>query len=202
MATYTEPSRPLESVLYEMPAGLSREVFTIPDETAAIAANTVLGIRRTTAATGADFAAGNGAFVAESVNASPAAEAGVYILHSISATQTLVYSPSGALLGIHTIATAWDANGIEFNTVGTWAANDIATITVAHTDVVGVYNGTGPALGVALYPVDASEADAKVTAITRLGALVSTALTWGTTVADEKAAAVATMAANNLFVRS
>lgn len=202
MATYTEPSRPLESVLYEMPADLSREVVTIPIGTAAITANTVLGTVRTTAAAGVATTAGNGDFVAESVDADPSAQAGVYTLVALSATKANLYAPDGSFLKLYTIGDAHDANGIQFDTEGTWAIGDTGAITVTHTDAIGAYNGTGPALGVALYDVDASAAEAKVTAITRLGALVSAALTWATADAGHKAAAVAAMAANHLFVRS
>jgi hypothetical protein len=201
MATYTEPGRPLEAVIHEIPE-ISREVYTVPQGTAAIVANTVLGYVRTTAAVGADAAAGNGAFVAESVSAATTAQAGVYKLVALSATKMQVYAPDGGYLGMHAIGTAWDANSIEFNTEGTWALADTATITVTHTDAIGAYDGTGPAIGIALYPVDASTAAAKVTALVRSGAYAYEALVWDTTDAGEKAAAVATMAANQLISRS
>ena len=127
MATYNEPAWALEGVLYEIPE-MSRSVVTIPTGTAAFGAMTVLGTVRTTAAVGSATTAGNGDFVAESVDADASAEAGVYILHAISATKALLYSPSGALLGIYTVGDAYDANGIQFDTENTWAAADYATI--------------------------------------------------------------------------
>lgn len=202
MATYNEPVWALEGVLHEIP-NLSREAVTIPSGTAAIGAMTVLGTVRTTAAVGVATTAGNGNFVAESVDASPAAEAGIYVLHAISASKALLYAPSGALLGIYTIGDAYDANGIEFDTEGTWAANDYATITVTHTDAIGAFNGTGPALGVALYPVDASAGAVAVTALVRLGAVQAGALQWAAGVeAGDKTAALADLAANHLYARS
>ena len=202
MATYNEPAWALEGVLYEIPE-MSRSVVTIPTGTAAFGAMTVLGTVRTTAAVGSATTAGNGDFVAESVDADASAEAGVYILHAISATKALLYSPSGALLGIYTVGDAYDANGIQFDTENTWAAADYATITVTHTDAIGAYNATGPALGVALYPGDASAAAVDVTALTRLGAVQAAALQWASGVdADGKAAGIAQMAANHLYARS
>ncbi|NCA72481.1 MAG: hypothetical protein EOM91_20945 [Sphingobacteriia bacterium] len=202
MATHNEPVWALEGLLHEEPE-LSREVMTIPTGTAAMPAMSVLGTVRTTEAVGAATTAGNGDFVTKSVGADASAEAGVYILHAISATKALLYSPSGALLGIYTVGDAYDANGIQFDTENTWAANDYATITVTHTDAIGAYNATGPALGVALYPVDASAAAADVTALVRLGAVQSAALQWADGVdAGEKTAAIAQLAANHLIVRS
>ena len=202
MATYNEPVWALEGVLQEFP-DISRESITIPSGTAAIGAMTVLGYVRTTAAVGADTAAGNGAFVAESVDADATAQAGTYKLAALSATKMQVFAPDGSYLGIHTIGTAWTTNGIEFNTEGTWAIGDQATITVTHTDAVGAYDATGPVIGVALYPVDASAAAATVTALVRLGAVQTAALQWASGVdAGEKTAAIAQMAANHLYARS
>jgi hypothetical protein len=202
MATYNEPVWALEGVLQEFP-DISRESITIPSGTAAIGAMTVLGYVRTTAAVGADAAAGNGAFVAESVDADATAQAGVYRLSVLSATKANVFAPDGSYLGMHTIGTAWDANGIEFNTEGTWAIGDTATITVTHTDAIGAYDATGPVIGVALYPVDASGGAATVTALVRLGAVQASALQWASGVdAGEKTAAIAAMALNHLYARS
>jgi hypothetical protein len=202
MATYNEPQWACEGVLYETPE-ISREVVTVPSGTAAIGAMTVLGYVRTSAAVGADTAAGNGAFVADSVTATPAAQSGVYLLAALSATKMQVFAPDGSYLGLHTIGSAWSANGIGFSTQGTWAIGDAATITVTHTDAVGAYDATGPVIGVALYPVDASSAAATVTALVRLAAVQTAALQWAAGVdAGEKTAAIAQMAANNLYARS
>lgn len=202
MTTYTEPRRPLESVLYETPE-LSRSVVTVPSGTAAIEANSVLGYQRATAAVGAETTAGNGAFVADSVSADATAQAGVYTLTAIASTKCLLHAPDGAFLSYYTIGDAYDANGITFDTEGTWAAGDTATITVTHTDAVGLYNATGPVIGVALYPVDASSAAASVTTIERLGAVAAAALVWHADLTDEqKTAAAAALAANHLYVRS
>jgi hypothetical protein len=43
MATYTEPTRPLECVLYESPAHYSRETVTVASGSGVVLANTVLG---------------------------------------------------------------------------------------------------------------------------------------------------------------
>lgn len=202
MATYNEPVWALEGVLQEIP-DISRESVTIPSGTAAFPAMTVLGYIRATAAVGAETTAGNGAFVDASVDADETAQAGVYRLAALSATKAQVFAPNGAYLGMHTIGVAWDANGIEFNTQGTWAIGDTATITVTHTDAIGAYNATGPAIGVALYPVDASGGAVAVTALVRVGAVQAAALQWASGVeAGDKTAAIAAMAANHLYARS
>lgn len=202
MTTYIEPTRPLESVLYEEPTQ-SRESITIPNGTAAITASSVLGYQRTAAAAGVAATAGNGDFVANSVDADATAQAGEYRLVSLSATKALLYAPDGSFLDQYTIGDAYDANGIQFDTEGTWAAGDTATITITHTDVIGLYDGTGPAIGVALYDVDASAAEASVAALVRLATVKSAALIWksGLT-ADQKNAALADLAAHHLIARS
>lgn len=202
MTTYTEPTRALDAVLYETPT-LSRETYLVPMGTAAITAGSVLGYQRTAAAAGVATTAGNGDFVADSVDAGADATAGVYRLLALSATKASLYAPGGEYLGLYTIGDAYDANGIEFDTEGTWALGDTATITVAHTDVVGLYDGSGPAVGITLYPVDASAAATSVTALVRLASVSTAALVWGAGVTDgQKAAALATLAAQQLIARS
>jgi hypothetical protein len=201
MTAYTEPTRPLEALLSEAPGDLSRESVTIPSGTAAFAANSVLGYRiSATSATGVATTAGNGDFVAESVDADATAEAGVYSLLALSATKAAVYSPAGEYLGLHTVGTAWDADGIEFNTEGTWALGDTAAITVAHTQAVGLYNATGPVIGMALYPVDASSAAKTVACIVRHAAVKAAALQWEDA-ENDSAAGLAELAANFVIAR-
>lgn len=202
MATYNEPAWAMEGVLYETPE-ISREVVTVPSGTAAIGAMTVLGYVRTSAAVGAATTAGNGDFVAASVDADATAQAGVYTLVATSATKANLFAPDGSFIKVYTIGDAHDANGIQFDTENTWALGDTATITVTHTDVIGAYNATGPVIGIALYPVDASAADATVTALVRLAAVQAAALQWASGVdAGEKTAAIALMAENHLYARS
>ena len=92
-------------------------------------------------AVGAVDTAGDGDFVTESVSAGTGAQAGVYTIVALSATLAQVFAPDGGYLGLHTIGVAWDANGIEFNTEGTWAMGDSATVTVSIAAGSGQYKG-------------------------------------------------------------
>lgn len=202
MTTYTESVRPLEAVLYETPE-LSRTSVTIPSGTAAFNANAVIGYRRTAAATGTATTAGTGDFVANSVDADATSQAGTYNLVALSSTKALLYAPDGAFLGQYIIGDTYDANGITFDTEGVWAAGDTATIVVTHTEVIGLYNGTGSAIGIALYAVDASSDDVSVATLIRLAAVKASALTWMTGLTTQKKnTALAELAVQHLIARS
>jgi hypothetical protein len=212
MAVYNEPKRPLEFIIAEGPGDISRESVTIASGSGDLIPGTLLGVVSSGAitATGTATTAGNGDFVAESVGAVAGAEAGDYMILARSATKADVYSPSGAFLGIHTIGTAWDANGIEFNTVGTWAAGDYAAIAVAIAAGSGEYapfdpdatNGTATPSAILCYPVDATSAAVETTVLARLATIKLAAIEWPTGVsAGEKTTALAALANHYLIAR-
>jgi hypothetical protein len=164
MATITENPRTGGFLLSSGNGTISFRNITLAANNGVLTAGTVLGVIPTGAfaATGAAATAGNGDFVAESVSASVGAIAGVYTLVALSATKVNVFDPNGTFIGIHTIGTAWNANGIAFNTSGTWAINDSATITVT----IGA--------GAAYAPYDSDATDGSQTAVAILWDTVDT----------------------------
>ena len=212
MATYTEPKRPLDFILAEGPGDISRESVTVASGSGELPPGTLLGMISSgeITATGTATTAGSGDFVAESVSASAGADAGNYAIVARSATKADVYSPSGAFLGVHTIGTAWDANGIEFDTEGTWAAGDTAIIEVEIAAGSGEYapldpdatDGTATPSAILCYPVDATSAAVSVTAVVRLATVKLAALEWPAGIsAGEKTAALAALAVNYVIAR-
>lgn len=212
MTTLTMTARDGAFLLSEAPGALSRESVVIAAG-AALEAGTVLGqiTLGAVTATGAATTAGNGDFVAESVSATTAAQVGAYTLVALSATKALLYAPDGAFLGQYTIGDAYSANGIAFDTEGTWAAGDTATITVAIAAGSGQYkafdddntDGSQTAVGVLLNAVDATSAAQDATIIARLAEVDAAQLVWASTNdAGGKTAGLADLAARHILARS
>lgn len=205
MAT-TMGARAYEFLLSEAPGSLSREAVTIASGAGALVAGTVLGriTLGAVTATGTATTAGNGDFVAQSVTADATAQEGDYKLVALSATKALLYAPNGAFLGQYTIGDAYDANGITFDTEGTWAAGDTAVITVAIADGSGEYtaydadadDGSNVAVAILCDAVDATSAAQKATVIARQAEVFAAKLT------GSDADALVHLAALNIIARS
>lgn len=213
MATETMGARTGEFLLSEAPGTLSRESVTVASGAGKLSAGTVLGkiTKGAVTATGAATTAGNGDFVAESVSATTAAQVGAYTLVALSATKALLYAPSGAFLGQYTIGDAYSANGIAFDTEGTWAAGDTATITVAIAAGSGEYkafdadntDGSDTAVGILLAAADATSAAQSAVIIARNAEVATDKLVWASTNdAGDKTAGLADLAALNIIARS
>lgn len=207
MSAQTLPPRTGEFLLSEAPGTLSRESVTVASGAGKLAAGTVLGqiTKGAVTADGVATTAGNGDFVAESVSADASAQAGVYRLVSLSATKALLYAPDGAFLGQYTIGDAYDANGITFDTEGTWAAGDTATITVAIAAGSGQYvaydddgtdDGRRAAAGILLAAVDATSAAQDAVMIARHAEVA------GAKLIGSDAAALADLADLSIVARS
>jgi hypothetical protein len=213
MATETLGPRACEFLLSEAPGTLSRESIAILSGAGVLTAGTVLGqiTKGAATATGAATTAGNGDFVAESVSATTAAQVGAYTLVALSATKALLYAPDGAFLGQYTIGDAYSANGIAFDTEGTWAAGDTATITVAIAAGSGKLkpydddntDGSDVAVGILLSGVDATDAEQKAVMIARNAEVATDKLVWASSNdANDKTAGLADLAALNILARS
>lgn len=181
-------------------------------QSAALKAGTVLGIDQVASAAVAGVAttAGNGDFVAASVTCTEDAKAGVFRLVCLTATKALLFDPDGILIAHYTIGDAYDADGIAFDTEGTWAAGDSATITVTRTAGTGKHVAfdqdllTGPqtAVGILLADADASTAATTGVMIARDAEVDGALLTWPSDItSDEKTAAIAQLALLGIIVR-
>lgn len=202
----TMGARPYEFLLSEAPGTLSREEITVLSGQDLVA-GTLLGCvtKGAVTATGTATTAGNGDFVADSVDADASAQVGNYTLVSLSATKALLYAPDGAFLGQYTIGDAYAANGITFDTEGTWAAGDTAVIAVAIAAGSGSYvaydddgtdDGRRTAVGILTADCDATGGDTKAVMIARQAEVYGAKLT------GSDANGLADLAALHIYSRS
>jgi hypothetical protein len=202
----TMGARPYEFLLSEAPGTLSREEITVLSGQT-LTAGTLLGqvTKGAVTATGTATTAGNGDFVAESVDADASAQVGDFALVALSATKALLYAPDGAFLGQYTIGDAYAANGIEFDTEGTWAAGDTAVIAVAIAAGSGSYvaydddgtdDGRQTAVGILTADCDATAGDTKAVMIARHAEVYGAKLT------GADANGLADLAALHIYARS
>lgn len=191
MATYTEPQRPLEFVLYEEEC-LSRETLTIPSGTAAFAAGMVLGRTLVSGSATATASAGNsGDGVMGTITVGASAKIGNYTLTIVepgtNVGNFVVTDPEGLLVGHGTVASAFNQGGLSF-TLADGAADFVAgdgfNIAVTGTAKFVPYDdgntdGSNVARAIALYPCDASGAsDVTVSGLVRIAAVKTAALKW------------------------
>ena len=214
MATQSEGRYAGEFLLYEEPL-ISRETLTIPSGTAAFGAGMVLG---KTLASGSAVAT---AFPTNTANAGAmgtitvgaAAKVGVYtlvIVEPASNAGTFVLTdPEGLIVGRGAVASAFDAGGLAFTLADAtdYVAGDGFHIAVSGTVKYVPYddaltNGANVARAIALYPCDASAAEATVVGITRFAAVKTDALQWHADAdATAKAAAYASLAKLHIIAR-
>lgn len=215
MATYTEPFRPLESVLFELPE-LSRESVTIPSGTAAFDAGMVLGSTLTSGtATAVAFGtntSGGGAMGTITVGA--AAKVGTYTLVIVepvtNAGTFVVTDPEGVVVGRGAVASAFDQGGLSFTLAD---ATDYVAGDGFHIHVTGTYHytpyddgntdGSNVARAIALYDCDASAAATSIAALVRQAVVKTDALQWHASAdATAKVKALADLAKSTILVRS
>ena len=216
MASYTEPTRPLEAVLYETPE-LSRESITIVNGTAAFDAGMVLGRTLTSGtATAVGFPTNTASVGAVgTITVGGAAKIGTYTLTVVepatNAGSFVLVDPEGITVGKGDVASEFDAGGLTFTVAD--ATPDFGAGDGFHIHVAGAYHyapfddgntdGTNVARAIALYGCDASEAATDVAAITRLAAVKSAALKWHASAdATAKAQAAVDLAKATILVRS
>lgn len=215
MATYNEPVRPLEFLLYEEPM-LSRETLTIPSGTAAFGAGMVLGktlASGTAVATAfATNTSGGGAMGTITVGA--AAKVGVYTLLIVepgsNAGTFVLTDPEGLTVGRGAVASAFDAGGLAFTLADAtdYVAGDGFHIAVSGTVKYVPYDdaltsGANVARAIALYDCDASGGEKTVAGIVRLAAVKTAALQWHADAdAAAKTAAYTALAKLNIIARS
>lgn len=211
MATHNEPARALEFLLSEAAGTRSRENKTLAASQGDLIPGTVLAKINSGAhtAVGAATTAGNGDFVADSVSASAGAKAGVYTLISVTATKAELYDPDGNFMGLYTIGDAYAANGIAFDTEGTWAAGDSATITVtiAAGEQYVVYdntatNGAQVAAAILAYKADNGASTQAITVIARDAEVKADYLDWDANDAAGIAAGKIDLASVGIIVRT
>lgn len=214
MASQAEGRYAGECVLYEEPL-ISRETLTIPSGTAAFGAGMVLGKTLISgSATATAFAtntSGGGAMGTITVGA--AAKVGTYtlvIVEPASNAGTFVLTdPEGLVVGRGAVASAFDAGGLAFTLADAtdYVAGDGFHIAVTGTVKYLPYddaltNGANVARAIALYPCDASAAEATVAGIVRFAAVKTAALQWHADAdATAKAAAYVALAKSNIIAR-
>ena len=214
MTTYTEPTRPLDFVLYEEP-DLSRETLTIPNGTAAFAAGMVLGPTLTSGsavATALSTNTGTGAIGTITVGA--AAKIGNYTLLIVKlATDSgsfILTDPDGLLVGKGAVASAFNVGGLSFTLAD---ATDYVPGDGFNIAVTGTYkylpyddgntDGSNVARAIALYPCDASAAEATVAGLVRAAGFNTAAMSWhASSDATAKTKAYADLAKSMLIARS
>lgn len=216
MTTYTEPQRPLEFVLHEIPV-ISRETLTIPAGTAAFDAGMVLGATLASgAATATAFAtntSGGGAMGTITVGA--AAKVGVYTLVIVEPGTNVgtfvITDPEGLIVGRGAVASAFDQGGLAFTLADAtdYVAGDGFHIAVSGTVKYVPYddaltNGANVARAIALYDCDASgSSDVSVAGLVRLAGVKAAALQWHADAdATSKASAYTALARQHLIARS
>lgn len=130
----TETLHTAEFLLSEANGSISRAEVVIDAGAPAMVAGTVMGQITKGAATAAHVAGGTGNSTFSAVTVGVNSVPGVYQLIFTAATKVNVEDPSGVLLGVATLGTAFTAGGLTFTITagGTpHIATDRATITVA-----------------------------------------------------------------------
>lgn len=215
MTTYTEPSRPLDAVLYE-DEPLSRESITIPNGTAAFTAGMVLGRTLVSgSATAVAYGTNSGAGAMGTITVGASAKIGTYYLTVVEpgsgVGDFIVTDPEGIVIGKGAVASAFNQGGLSFTLAdGTpdFAAGDGFAIVVTGTVKYVPYDdgnsdGSNVARAVALYDCDASGAEAKVSAIVRHAVLDYNGLAWHASAdATSKAKAITDLAKTGVILRS
>ena len=215
MATYNEPQRPLEFLLYEE-RELSRETLTIPSGTAAFTSGMVLG--RTLAsgsATATAFSTNTGNGTMGTITVGASAKVGTYTLVIVEPGTNVgtfvLTDPEGLVAGKGAVASAFDAGGLAFTLADgstDFAAGDGFHIVVTGTVKYVPYddaltNGANVARAIALYDCDASGGEKSIAGIVRLAAVKTASLVWHADAdATAKTKAYADLAKSTILARS
>lgn len=216
MATYNEPQRPLEFLLYEE-RELSRETLTIPSGTAAFTSGMVLG--RTLAsgsATATAFSTNTAdAGAMGTITVGAAAKVGTYTLVIVepgsNAGTFVLTDPEGLIVGRGAVGSAFNAGGLAFtlaDAAADYVAGDGFHIAVTGTVKYVPYddaltNGANVARAIALYDCDASGGEKSIAGIVRLAAVKAAALVWHADAdATAKTKAYADLAKSTILARS
>jgi hypothetical protein len=214
MATYNEPVRDYEALLYAEPEFF--ESITLVSGAGVVEPNTVLGkITTGTSATATAFSGNTGNGTMGTITVSAGAVNGTYKLVIIEpatdAGKFQVEDPNGKIIGTGAVAAAFSKGGLAFTLADgstDFAAGDGFDIVVASGS--GKYtpyddaltNGAQTAVAVCLQGADATSGDKTVTALVRIGVIKKDALQWHTDVdSTAKAKAYVDLQAANIIAR-
>ena len=214
MATYNEPVRDYEALLYGEPEFF--EAITLVSGAGVVEPNTVLGkITTGTTATATAFSGNTGNGTMGTITVSAGAVNGTYKLVIIEpatdAGKFQVEDPNGKIIGTGAVAAAFSKGGLAFTLADgatDFVAGDGFDIVVASGS--GKYtpyddaltNGAQTAVAVCLQGADATSGDKTVTALVRIGVIKKDALQWHTDAdSTAKAKAYVDLQAANIIAR-
>lgn len=213
MTTLTEGKHPGEFLISEGENTISRSRITVKSGQNLVAGAVLGAIVTMTATSAAGTNTGNGAMGAVTVSAG--AIEGDYKLKitkaALNAGDFEVIDPQGDVMGIGTVAVAFNTGGLSFTLADgatDFVVNDSFTISVLETDRKYVAHdpaatdGSQKAAAILFANVDASLADTNGMAIARMAEVNDTELTWKTGItAAQKALAVKALDEKLIIVR-
>lgn len=215
MPVVTQGAQLSDVLFWEEDRDYSHEAVTLADGNA-VDVGTVLGIVSVGAATATAYAVnaadtGTCGTVTVSAGAKPGTYKATIVETDTDAGKFTVEDPDGVTVGTGTVAVAFSGGGLAFTVAD--GATDFVTgegfniVVAPGSGKYAVYDqdasdGTQIAAGVALAAATASGADVEVAALVRHALVKDAGLKWPSDIdADEKTAALASLAALGIYTR-